>query len=116
MFDIPNVPPSVNACYRATGSRVYKSQRLRQYEEQMKVFFADDSDPIQRLEGRLQLTVKFSFKGHRKRDLDNLLKPLLDSLEGVLFENDNQLFEIRASKEYGAQQDGTTVLLTQLAD
>lgn len=36
----------------------------------------------------------------KKPDLDNLIKNLLDSLNGILYRDDAQIYEIRARKHY----------------
>ena len=76
-YTFPNTPPSVNACYRSAGRRVYKSKRLREYEQEMKEFFGT-LDDVPMLEGKLKLEVHLFFKSKRKRDLDNCMKALLD--------------------------------------
>ena len=51
--------------------------------------------------GRIRLEVKFMFKDKRKRDIDNYLKVLIDSIKGVLFEDDDQIYELMVTKEIG---------------
>ncbi len=38
-------------------------------------------------------------KDKRRRDLDNLMKPLLDALEGQVFLNDNQVDVLSVSRQ-----------------
>jgi Holliday junction resolvase RusA-like endonuclease len=39
----------------------------------------------------------------KKPDIDNLIKHVLDSANGILFEDDRQICEITARKRYGAE-------------
>lgn len=50
-----------------------------------------------------------------KPDLDNLLKFVLDCLNGLLFKDDAQICEIRAKKIY-SNKPGTTIRILPLAD
>lgn len=111
-IELPFLPLSVNACFRAskTGS-VYKSKRYREFTAIMDEFF--EKIDYEMLEGDLVLKVDFECKSKRKRDLDNLLKSLIDSLEGRLFENDSQIIEIHAKKQIGCESDKTFIHLYQ---
>jgi Holliday junction resolvase RusA-like endonuclease len=44
------------------------------------------------------LNVTFCIKGRRRRDIDNMLKALCDSLQPRLILDDNQIIEIHAKK------------------
>ena len=49
---------------------------------------------------RFYLKIKFFFKqGGGGKDLDNLLKPVLDALTGVIYKDDIQVFKIESEKE-----------------
>lgn len=70
---------------------VMKSKTSREYElliEQM----TDIQHPLDRpLEGDLIATVSFYIKNRVHGDLDNLLKSILDGMQGVAFKNDKQI-------------------------
>ena len=78
--------------------------------------------PSRPLEGRLSVELVFVFEPARswtkkkraaahsgelphtiKPDLDNLIKLALDSLNGLVWRDDTQIDEIKASKHYGPQ-------------
>jgi len=108
-----SLPPSINACYRTGRGRMYKSKRLVQYETDIKDYL--ENVKYEKLTGDIKLTVQFNCKSRRKRDLDNMLKPLIDSLEtNELFDNDNQIFEINCSKRIGCESDSTVIYLSEL--
>lgn len=113
-FEIPFLPISVNACWRSTqGGRVYKSKRYMQFLKDMDAFL--ETVEYDKLEGELIMNVDFFCRSKRKRDLDNLLKSLIDSLEGRLFENDNQIVEIHSKKFIGCNDDKTILSLVEKA-
>jgi len=94
------MPPSANTYWRFVSGRVLKSKKARQYirtigelwivhkaQTKSKAFSGDE---------RLKAEIQVFPPDRRKRDLDNLLKVLLDSLEAAgLFKNDEQIDEIR---------------------
>ena len=105
---LPFLPPSVNACFRSYKGRVIKSAKLKLFEQQMIQHFAEMVG-LRLMEGKLKLTVVFHLPNKRNIDIDNLLKSLLDSLEGVVFENDREIYEINASKILNTKESKTFV-------
>ena len=75
-FDLP-WPPSVNRYYRHVGPRVLLSREGRRYR-MMTVSRLGGLYP--KLEGSIGLTAECYPPDRRRRDLDNLLKCLQDSL------------------------------------
>lgn len=86
------LPPSLNAAYRSVTirghGRVLLSKAGRRYKEDIK-------KAVMGMEsfGSARLAVHYTywFKDKRRNDLDNRVKLLNDSLEGCLFDNDNQI-------------------------
>jgi len=73
-------PPSTNTYYRSLrkgpmAGRVLISEKGRQYREEIKGAVY----PV-KLEGRLSVTIKLYPPDRRRRDIDNCLKALFDSL------------------------------------
>lgn len=93
---IPFLPISVNQAYRSFRGRVVKSKKYLEFEQKMCPYLSE----CERLEGNLKMTVQFFRKSRHKFDLDNLLKSLLDVLEGAVFDNDDQIYEIHVTKCY----------------
>jgi Holliday junction resolvase RusA-like endonuclease len=48
----------------------------------------------------VKLSIEYFYK-ERGKDIDNILKALLDALEGILFENDAQIVELNVKKKKG---------------
>jgi Holliday junction resolvase RusA-like endonuclease len=115
-YEMPFLPPSVNACYRSYGNRVVKSAKLKVFEQEIIRYFDSQEEEITMLEGKLKLTVSFYLKGRRSIDIDNLLKALLDGMENILFENDKMIFEIHAEKFSNCDSAKTVILLEQLIE
>lgn len=90
-FELP-WPPSVNRYYRYVGPRVLISREGRRYR-MMCVSRLGGVFP--KLEGKVKLTGEFYPPDARKRDLDNVLKCMIDSLvHAGLMRDDSQIKHI----------------------
>lgn len=69
-------PPTVNLYWRIGNGRIYISDRGRQYQRRVSAILSDAPEQP----GRLSVAVSVYPPDRRKRDLDNVLKCLLDSI------------------------------------
>ena len=111
-FELDFLPTSVNASYRTLGNKVYKSRQLIEFQNRVISFF-ENKEGFEKLalDGNLSIDITFELKSSRKRDIDNMLKSLIDSLEGILYDNDSQIFELRCRKVIGCDVNKTKVVL-----
>ena len=93
-FELP-YPPSVNHYYRHVGPRVLISREGRRYREWVIAIVRSKSHIT--LTRDVNLTVELYPPDRRRRDVDNCLKVILDSLQhaGVMV-NDSQVKELHA--------------------
>lgn len=63
----------------------------------------------QPLDGELELDVKFYFDTKAKRDNDNFKKILKDSLNGICWHDDSQVFIERSEKIIGVGKENSRV-------
>lgn len=54
--------------------------------------------PTELLRGPLRLRIDFFFDGVTQLDVDNIIKPIADALEEVIYDNDKTIVEVRARK------------------
>lgn len=73
-------PPSNNHYYTVARGRKILSPEGRAYGEAAALACAGQKRPVQPLSGRLGVEVLVSPPDRRRRDLDNMLKPVLDVL------------------------------------
>lgn len=79
-------PPSTNTYWRNVNGKVLISKAGRRYRRDVALLARG------RMEGRLSVTIEAFPPDKRKRDLDNILKALLDSLEKAgVYEDDSQI-------------------------
>lgn len=92
--EIPVVAPSVNHYWGQVGNRCYLTQRAKGFQKLVSLH-VKRKDSVARL--RIEITVCFGDK--RKRDIDNILKGVLDSLVKCgLCEDDEQFDEIEVKR------------------
>lgn len=97
-------PPSVNTYWRRQGSRYYISKKGQQYRKDVHQKIKSLNLDIL-TKSRLRIKVIAAVPDSRRRDLDNILKSLLDSLVHAGFAEDDEQFDdirvIRAGKVKG---------------
>jgi len=102
-------PPSVNHYYRRVGPRVLISRDGRLYRQ--KVVALSRGLDVERLEGRLELEIELHPPDRRRRDVDNSLKCLLDSLAHAgLYGDDSQIHMLTVTKREPMPPDGMTYI------
>ena len=83
-------PPSVNHYWGQLGSKKFLGKKGKEFREAviLSVYNARKVG----LNGRLHIEVYLYPPDKRKRDIDNVLKPLLDAMEHAgCYENDSQI-------------------------
>lgn len=86
-------PPSANRYWRYWNKKVTVSDEAKKYKKCVKQLYY--TWPVKHIEGRLGIDIIAFPPDKRQRDLDNLLKITLDSLESTgLYDNDSQIDKI----------------------
>jgi Holliday junction resolvase RusA-like endonuclease len=95
-FELP-YPPSVNHYWRRVWARTLISRGGRAFRQEVCSILAGRK--FEPLLGPLEVNVTVYPPDRRRRDIDNVLKSLLDSLEhGGAFHDDGQIVDLRARK------------------
>ena len=84
-------PPSLNRLYRVNNGRPILSREARAYRLAVQTLLS--ASGYKPASGPLALSVA-AYRPRKAGDADNLLKALLDSLNGLLWGDDGQLEEI----------------------
>jgi len=90
-------PPSINHYWRKWNNRMVISREGREYRTRVCGLLAQPAGAgrIPPRDGRLALCMDAFPPDRRRRDLDNLQKPLLDALEhAAVYENDSHYAEL----------------------
>lgn len=103
-FELP-YPPSVNHYYRHVGPRVLISKAGRRYREVVVSILR--SCAIKALNGEIELHLEAYPPDRRRRDLDNLMKCVLDAMQYAgAYQDDSQIVKISAEKHKPMPPDG----------
>lgn len=87
------MPPSANRYWRMWQGRMVVSTEARNYKEQAGWIAKGAQADV--ITGDVALTLRV-FRPQKRGDLDNCVKVLVDSLKGIIFEDDDQVTEIHA--------------------
>lgn len=106
-LDLP-WPPSVNHYWRRVGSRTLISKGGRLFRKRVVAMLSvHSSEP---LTGRLHVRVLVYPPDRRRRDLDNIVKALLDALEhGGIYEDDSQIDRLEVER-HGVEPSGRVIV------
>jgi Holliday junction resolvase RusA-like endonuclease len=104
------LPPSANQMYRVGRGRMYKSKKYVEFDKKMATLLKGCG----KIEGHVGIEIDFHMK-RKNKDLDNMLKALIDSLEHRVIENDSNVFEIHARKHIG-KVDSTSIKIYQSSE
>jgi crossover junction endodeoxyribonuclease RusA len=110
-FDLP-WPPSINRYYRTYQGRMLISKDGREYRARV----AEELDGVEQIPGRLSVEIHAFPPDRRRRDLDNIQKALLDSIEhaGVI-EDDANIDYLLTIRKRIVQYGSVTVCLRQFS-
>ena len=98
MITLKGKPQSTNHIYKRTGSRIYMTSKAKELKESYQ-WQAKDQWDEDILDGNLGINIRLFFSDNRRRDWDNWHKISIDSLEGIVFEDDSQIQEAFIEKD-----------------
>lgn len=95
-FELP-YPPSINHYWRRVGPRTLISREGRRFRASVMALLA--ARRVRPLHGKLQVHVEVFPPDNRRRDVDNVVKALLDALEhGGAYADDSQVVKLSIEK------------------
>ena len=103
-------PPSVNHYWRSVGGRMLISKEGRTFRRKVCAILGRcGAEP---LDGDLSIEIIVYPPDRRRRDVDNVLKSLLDALEkGGAYENDSQIKRLTIEKRQPVKGGHTSIKL-----
>lgn len=110
-FTLP-YPPSANRYWRQTSRGVYVSIEAKAYKSEAG-WIALSSGCSEPLVGEVALSLDV-YRPRRSGDLSNRIKVLEDSLNGIAYEDDEQVAEIHARRFYDKLNPRVEVIIRTL--
>jgi len=99
-------PLSTQSLYRYTCMgkfpRLYMTKQGKDLKEQYQLEAKNGYKGKVISTDGIEMEITLFFKDKRKRDVDNYNKLVLDSLEGIVFEDDSQIKKLTINKELSA--------------
>ncbi len=110
-FDLP-YPPSVNHYWRRVGPRTLISRGGRAFRQAVcSILAAEEREP---LAGPLEVSILLFPPDHRRRDIDNVQKALLDALQHAgVYRDDSQIVRLTIEKRHLIPGGKTAVRITR---
>lgn len=103
-------PPTVNHYWGQSGKTRFIGKKGKEFRVAVAEACLDAK--VQALDGRLAVHVALFPPDHRKRDVDNILKPLLDACEHAgCFYNDSQIDELHIIRQEVRKGGACTILI-----
>lgn len=106
------VPPSVNQLWRMGKGNWYTTPKYRNYMEEVKLHVAMAKIKPFPDDARLAMYVEYYQHDKRRRDLDNLLKSLGDSLQAAYVYNDDSQIDLIMIRRYRSDADYILVTIS----
>lgn len=103
-------PPSANRWWRNVNGRMVTSKEARDYKA--KVAKVGDSFLLR---GDVRVELDW-YRGRKSGDLDKRIGVALDALQGVFYNNDSQVVELRARRFDDPTSPRIVVTVTQLEE
>jgi len=95
-FDV-KTEPLPQASFKIVRSTNYVIRKVSEYKK--LVAFVVQQHIKEVTEKPIKMMIEFYRSDQRRVDLDNLLRPILNALKGVVWKDDSQIFELTAIKD-----------------
>ncbi len=108
-------PPSVNLLYgyRAIKGHAmkYKTKRGKDYIKSLREKFKKVYPTHEPFSNNCSMIIRVYFGDKRKHDVDNVCKAILDSFNGLVYEDDNQIQKLTLEKFYDKGKARTEIII-----
>lgn len=107
-FTVMGVPPTVNTYWRRHGNIYFISARGKAYKQVFhRAVTGLLGNPIA---GPVEVAIEWTTPDKRKRDVDNVLKPILDGMKGTVLIDDSQIDRLEINRTLGNKQSAQVVV------
>jgi len=110
MITLPGNPKSTQNIYRFAGRIMYMNKVGKELKESYQ-WEAKSQWKKEPTKGDIGVRIHLFFGDKRKRDIDNFNKLILDSLSGIVWEDDVQIQSLFISKHYDKENPRAEVVI-----
>ena len=105
--------PVPKQSYRHSRKGGYLPKRVKDWQE-LVGWTARSRHRGEPYRGKVQIDLQFYLHDKRKRDLDNLSKAILDSIEGIIIEDDVQVDKLYIERYFNSDNPGVMITVKEL--
>ena len=112
-------PTPLNRLYKPIIKSGYPSIIISKEAREAKKYIQTEvirQKQNKRLTGHLKFYMDVDVKKVKSPDIDALLKQLLDAFEGLCYENDKQILDLRVRKHLNQGEDKITILIDNIQE
>lgn len=111
-LEVPGPQVSVNRAYRGGRGRFFMAPEAVAFKERVMLAARLAMRGAKMLDGAVAVSVEFFYPSERP-DIDGPVKLILDSLQGIVFENDRQVRLLWVTKESDKKNPRTKITCTR---
>ena len=97
-YEIPIKAISLHTYYSLGKNRQFITKKGREYQQSIKDYLHFNYRQIFPHPTPVKLYIEFGLTNKRKNDVDNMLKPLLDALNGIFYTDDSLVYDLHVRK------------------
>lgn len=109
-FTVPG-PPAPKGRPRVGKGRTYTPAKTKAAEQQVAWLCRAAMRGRKPIPGPVAVELTFTMPNRRRIDVDNLAKLVCDSINGIAYDDDSQIIDLRATKRFDGEP-GTLVTIT----
>lgn len=107
---LEQLPPSVNLAYFFVKMKMGRIIKVKTKRAKDFVAYSIEEATKQKMtltDKKIKVTITYCFSDKRKHDIDNVNKIMIDSLQGIMYTDDNNIIELHCYKLYGSKASVT---------
>lgn len=109
VFGIPGCPQPKERARKGAGGRWYTPPKTREYMKRVAQVALVYRPPNWKKDRVYKVEMLVTFPDNRRRDLDNVVKGILDALNGVLWNDDASVVSILVNREVNKADAGVKI-------
>ena len=102
-IEIDEIPPTVNHYWGKRGKAWYTLKKVQMFKERLAWIVLSKKENrkiISTIWNRdIEMDIEVYIHDRRRRDIDNMLKGIMDALKGVVYSDDSLVSSVRISKK-----------------